>query len=106
MAKNIDITNITVRQYDIGIMRVGDVDYISLTDIAKCSNPEKPSDVIVHWLSNKSTFNYIGLWEQINNPFFNFARFSDIKMDEVGHYAFTMSPKRWFITNRKIGAIK
>ena len=64
-------TNITVNENQIGIMRVGEVDYISLTDLAKYSNPEKPSDVIVHWLSNKSTFSYIGLWEKINNSNFN-----------------------------------
>ena len=35
------------------------MNFISLTDLAKYSDPEKPSDVIVHWLSNKSIFNYL-----------------------------------------------
>ncbi|MBR2998461.1 KilA-N domain-containing protein [Candidatus Saccharibacteria bacterium] len=78
---------------------------ISLTDLARYSNPEKPSDVIVHWLSNKSTFNYIGLWEKINNPNFNFAEFREIKTEEVGTYSFTMSPKRWIKSTDAIGII-
>lgn len=40
---------------------------ISLTDLAKYSNPENPTNVIIHWMSNKGTFDYIGLWEQLNN---------------------------------------
>ncbi len=87
-------TSINVNDEMIGIMRVGDVDYISLTDLANYSNPDYPSHVIVQWLSNKTTFNYLGLWEKINNSSFNFTEFSKIKKDEVGLYAFTMSPRR------------
>lgn len=43
-------------------MRIGDVDYISLTDLAKYSNPDNHANVIIHWMSNKGTFDYIGLW--------------------------------------------
>lgn len=44
-------------------MRINDVDYISLTDLTKYSNPENQANVIIHWMSNKGTFDYIGLWE-------------------------------------------
>ena len=40
---------------------------ISLTDLAKYSNPENPANLIIYWMSNKGTFDYIGLWEQLNN---------------------------------------
>lgn len=103
--KNKITTNITVNESQIGIMRVGEVDYISLTDLAKYSNPEKPSHVIMQWLSNKSTFNYLGLWERINNPNFNLPEFSEIKMEEVGKYSFTMSPRRWIKSTNAIGII-
>ena len=52
-------------------MRIDDVDYISLTDLVKYSNFENPANVIIHWMSNKGTFDYIGLWEQLNNENFN-----------------------------------
>ena len=98
-------TNINVNNNSIGILRVGDVDYISLTDLAKYSNPDYPSHVIVQWLSNKTTFNYLGLWERMNNTGFNFTEFSKIKKDEVGLYAFTMSPKRWITSTNAKGII-
>ncbi|MBR3252554.1 KilA-N domain-containing protein [Candidatus Saccharibacteria bacterium] len=103
MSRKNDITNIKVKDAEIGIMRVGEVDYISLTDLAKYTNPEKPSDVIVHWLSNKSTFEYLGLWEKINNPNFNLAEFREIKINEAGKYSFTLSPRRWIKNTNAIG---
>ncbi len=103
MPKNNDITNIKVKDAEIGILRVGEVDYISLTDLAKYSNPEKPANVILHWLSNRSTFEYLGLWEKINNPDFNFTEFREIKNNEVGKYSFTLSPRRWIKSTNAIG---
>ena len=96
MKNNIIITEINVNHNKIGIMRIGNIDYISLTDLAKHSNPENPANVIIHWMSNKSTFDYLGLWEQLNNDNFNFTEFSEIKNNEVGHASFTLSPKDGF----------
>ena len=84
-------------------MRIGDVDYISLTDLAKYSNSENPANVIIHQMSNKGTFDYIGLWEQLNNDDFNFTGFSEIKTNEVGYASFTLSPKRWIQRINAIG---
>lgn len=95
MAKSSITTNIKVNDNSVGIMRVGDVDYISLTDLAKYANPEKPAHVIIKWLSNKNTFLFLGLWERINNPGFNLPEFGKIKDAEVGLYSFTLSPHRW-----------
>ena len=96
-------TEIEVINNKIRIMRINNVDYISLTDLAKYSNPDKPANVIIHWLSNKSTFDYIGLWEQLNNENFNFTEFSEIKINEVGLQSFTLSPKRWMQKTNAIG---
>lgn len=94
-----------VNENKVGVMRVGKIDYISLTDLAKYANPENPSNVIIHWMSNRSTFDYIGLWEQLNNEDFNFTGFSEIKNKEVGYSSFTMSPKRWIQSVNAIGMI-
>ena len=64
-------TEIDVKGSKIGIMRVGDVDYISLTDLALSINTEDPSGLIRNWMSNKNSFEYYSLWEEINNPNFN-----------------------------------
>ena len=89
MKKELIKTEINVNNNKIGILRIGDTDYISLTDLAKYSNPENPANVIIHWMSNKGTFDYIGLWEQLNN--------------EVGYSSFTLSPKRWIDRTNAIG---
>ena len=75
-------------------MRIVDVDYISLTDLAKYSNPDNPTNVIIHWMSNKGTYDYIGLWEELNNENFKVVEFDHFK-NEAGRHAFTMSPQKW-----------
>ena len=46
-------------------------DYISLTDIAKYENKEEPNVVVANWMRNYNTIEYLGIWEQLNNPEFN-----------------------------------
>lgn len=79
-------------------------DYISLTDIAKYKNPEYPGYVIQNWMRNRSTIEFLGLWEQINNPNFNYLEFEAIKNDS-GSNAFVMTPKRWVTDIRAIGVV-
>ena len=47
-------TNIVVKDVVIGVNRIGDINYISLTDLAKYANPKDPSGVIRNWMSNKN----------------------------------------------------
>ena len=98
-------TEIIVKDNTIGIMRVGNVDYISLTDLAKFKNKDNPSNVIIHWLSNKDTAFYVGLWEELNNENFNFTEFREIKINEIGTSSYTMSPKQWIKRTNAIGII-
>lgn len=86
-------------------MRIGDVDYISLTDLAKYQNPEDPSGVIRNWMSNRNSFDYYGLWEQINNENFNSVEFHVIKTEEAPYNRFTMTPKRWKDRFNAIGIV-
>jgi hypothetical protein len=59
--------NIEVRRSD---------DYISLTDMAKSQMQEA---VIIKWLSLKSTIEYLGEWEALYTPDFNYTEFGIIK---------------------------
>lgn len=45
-------------------------DYISLTDMARHKNPIAPKDVVKNWLRLRSTIDFLGLWEELNNPNF------------------------------------
>ena len=67
MNKELITTQINVKDNLVGVLRIGDVDYISLTDLAKFKNKKYPANVIIHWLSNKDTALYVGLWEELNN---------------------------------------
>ncbi|MDD5835772.1 MAG: KilA-N domain-containing protein [bacterium] len=55
----------------MGILRVGNVNYISLTDLAKYQNSSYSSFTVKNWLRKISTIDYIGLWEEIRSQDFN-----------------------------------
>lgn len=87
-------TVMNVKENVVRVMRIGNEDYISLTDLAKYKSPNNPSDVIKKWLSNYDTIEFLGLWEQLSNESFNLAEFSLIK-NEAPKKTFTMSPSQW-----------
>jgi hypothetical protein len=86
--------NIEVKRLVITIIKVGLEDFISLTDIARNKNQEEPKDVVKNWMRNKTTLEFLGLWEQLNNPGFKGVEFDSL-LYEAGSNAFTLSPSRW-----------
>ncbi len=76
--------------------------FVSLTDIAKYKNTDKPSLVIGHWMRNRSTIDFIGLWEQLHNPDFKPTEFGRFKY-ESGENAFTLTPQQWIKATNAIG---
>ena len=79
-------------------------DYISLTDIAKYQDPENPRFIIQNWMRSRSTIDYLGLWEELNNPDFNRVDFDTVK-SEAGTNAFVMTPSKWIKITNAIGII-
>ena len=104
MKTNIVTTEIIVKENKVGIMRVGNVNYISLTDLAKYQNSSDPSFTVKNWLRRINTINYIGLWEEIHNQNFNLVEFDQIKT-EYGRNSFAMSPTQWIKRTNAIGII-
>lgn len=95
------ITKMHVKDNLVKVMRVNGVDYISLTDLARYKNPNNPGDVIIKWMSNKSSFDFYSLWEEFFNDNFKLAEFREFKNDAANN-SFTMSPSRWIsFTNSK-----
>lgn len=78
MAKPIK-SKIETQGLEISILTQNREDYISLTDIAKYKNPDAPADVVKNWLRRKDTIEYLGLWEQINNPDFKLVEFDQFR---------------------------
>ncbi len=85
------------------ISRNGD-DYISLTDIARYKNSEEPKDIVKNWMRNRSTIEFLGIWEKINNPNFKGVEFDSFR-NEAGSNAFVLSPQKWIQTTQAVGMI-
>ena len=99
------ITEMKVQDKIVRVLRVENVDYISLTDLAKSQNSEDPSGVIRNWMSNKESFAFYNLWEELHNENFNSVESHRIKINEVGYNRFTMTPNRWKKDFNAIGII-
>ncbi len=104
MEKDSIKTEIMVKETHVGVIRIGNVNYISLTDLAKYQNSSDPTFTVKNWLRRITTIDYIGLWEQINNDNFNLVEFDQIK-HEYGKNSFAMSPQKWIRETNAIGII-
>jgi hypothetical protein len=89
---------ITVQDNVISVINHNNEDYISLTDMVRA----KEGDFFIeHWLRNRNTVEFLGIWESINNPNFNYVEFDGIKI-QAGLNSFSMSVKEF---SQKTGAI-
>ena len=79
-------------------------DYISLTDMARHKNPIAPKDVVKNWIRLRSTIDFLGLWEELNNPNFKGVEFDSFK-SHAGENAFTLSPQQWVKATNAIGIV-
>lgn len=102
--KNLEV-NLNVKDNLIGVMNVNGIDYISLTDLAKYKNPNNPADVINKWMTNKDSFDFYCLWEELFNTSFNLAESREIKINEAGYNSFTMSPTKWKKRTNAVGIL-
>jgi hypothetical protein len=96
MAKN---KTINVKGTEITIIRNGNSDYISLTDMMKAKNGDF---FISDWLRNRNTLEYLGIWESIYNPGFNYGEFAIIK-SQSGLNSYRISVKEWQDKTNAIG---
>ncbi len=97
-------TELNIKNNLIKVMRVNNADYISLTDLARYKNNDNPGDVIIKWMSNKSSFDFYCLWEELFNEKFKLAESREFKNDSANQ-SFTMSPSRWIGMTNAIGFI-
>ena len=89
---NIMAKKINVDGRDISITQVNEQDYISLTDMVR--NIENGTALIEKWLRNKNTIEFLGIWEEMYNPYFNSPEFEGIK-NQAGLNRFILSVKQW-----------
>ena len=79
-------------------------DFISLTGIARHRDADRSDYILQNWLRNRSTIEFIGLWEQFHNPHFNSIEFDGIK-SMAGSNSFSLTPKRWIESTNAIGIV-
>ncbi len=99
-----NMAKIDVKGTSITVVSSGIEDYISLTDIARYKNSDHTDDLIRNWIRNRNTLEFLGIWEQLNNPLFNPVEFDGIKR-QAGLNSFTLTPKQWIEYTRAIGII-
>lgn len=97
------MAKIKVKESEVTILSINENDYISLTDIAKHKSDDSFL-VINHWMRNRNTIEYLGMWETIFNPNFKPTEFDRFKM-EAGLNAFTLSPQKWITSTGAIGIV-
>ena len=77
---------ISVQGNEISIISRQQEDYISLTDIAKYRNKQEPFAIINNWMRNRSTIEFLGLWEKLSNPDFKPLEFERFKSEAGSNY--------------------
>ena len=96
------MAKIDVKGTSITVVSSGSDDYISLTDIARYKDTERTDYIIQNWLRNRNTIEFLGIWEQLNNPNFNPIEFDGIRR-QAGLNSFVLTTKRWTEATRAIG---
>ncbi len=95
------MAKINVNEVEVSVIKVKDVDYNSLTDMIRSRDGEF---FFSNWLRNRNTVEFLGIWEKINNPDFNYVEFDIIKSN-AGLNSYRLSAKEWTLKTNAIGII-
>lgn len=98
MSKN---KTINVKGKEITIVQKGKDDFISLTDMVKGFGDDT---MIYSWMRNRNTLEFIGIWEELNNPDFKGNEFVTFK-SQAGLNSFNLTPRKWVDATNAIGII-
>lgn len=98
------MAKINVKGREIVIFNKGDEDYICITDIARYKNSDRTDDLVRNWLRNRNTIEFLGIWEQLNNPDFKPVEFDGFRK-QAGLNSFTLTPSQWIEKTNAIGII-
>ncbi len=85
------MAKISVQNTEVNVIKVDGEDYICLTDMLRAKDGDF---FITDWLRNRNTLEYIGIWEKVYNPHFNYGEFAIIK-SQSGLNSFKISVKEF-----------
>lgn len=92
---------IEVQGTEISVFSQRDMDFISLTDMLRAKDGDF---FIADWLRNRNTVEFLGIWEQVHNPAFNYGGFATIK-SQAGLNNYKLSVKEWVVQTNAIGLV-
>lgn len=99
-----NLNKVNVKGVEIVFFHKKEIDYISLTDIARYKNNKEPNDVIKNRMRSKNTIEFLGIWERLNNSNFKGVEF-DLFRTNAGSNHFVLSPGKWIESTKAIGIV-
>ena len=90
---------INVDNQIINYIKIDNEDYISITDMLKSKDG---NFFVTDWLRNRNTIEFLGIWEELHNPNFNYGEFAIIK-SQAGLNSYKISVKEWVEKTKAIG---
>jgi len=91
------IATIEVKGTAVSILTGKEGDYISLTDMLKAKDGE-------FFISDyRNTVEFLGIWESVFNPDFNYGEFATIR-SQAGLNSYKISVKEWVQKTNAIGS--
>ena len=85
----------------INYIKIENEDYISITDMLKSKDG---NFFVTDWLRNRNTIEFLGIWEELHNPKFNYGEFATIK-SHAGLNSYKLSVREWVERTNAIGII-
>ncbi len=98
------MSKLTVLDTSVSYYSRKDEDYISLTDMARYRDAERVDYIIQNWMRTRNTIEFIGLWEQLNNPDFKSIEFDGFRR-QAGLNSFALTPKLWIEKTDAVGIV-
>ena len=95
---------INVFDKEIIVITKKDEDYLSLTDMARYRDSSRTDYIIQNWLRTRTTVEFLGLWETLNNPNFKPIEFDGFRK-QAGLNSFVLTPKQWIEKTVAIGIV-
>lgn len=96
---------LTIQNTEIQIVHLNNEDFICITDMANAKQGDsRAADVIKNWIRSRYTLEFLGIWEQLNNPSFKVVEFDHFKT-QAGMPSFVLSLSEWIEKTNAIGLV-
>ena len=98
------LTKLNVKGEAVSVYSDSKQDYICITDIARYKDSKRTDYIIQNWLRNRNTIEFLGIWEQSNNPDFKPIEFDGFRK-QAGLNSFTLTAKQWIEKTNAAGLV-